>query len=83
MHRRRRLSALARTAEPIGHRAGSESAQRIMMWTTSFCDELTDDFGGAFEATSIDGCRLRHFSEIAALANDRFARRVQLVSATH
>jgi hypothetical protein len=29
------------------------------MWgTTSFCDELTDDFGGAFEATSIDGCRL-------------------------
>jgi hypothetical protein len=29
------------------------------MWgTTSFCDELTGDFGGAFEATSIDGCRL-------------------------
>jgi hypothetical protein len=29
------------------------------MWgTTSSCDELTDDFGGAFEATSIDGCRL-------------------------
>jgi hypothetical protein len=29
------------------------------MWgTTSFCDELIDDFGGAFEATSIDGCRL-------------------------
>jgi len=29
------------------------------MWgTTSFCDELTDDFGGAFEAISIDGCRL-------------------------
>jgi hypothetical protein len=24
----------------------------------SFCDELTDDFGGAFEATSIDDCRL-------------------------
>ena len=22
------------------------------------CGELTDDFGGAFEATSIDGCRL-------------------------
>jgi len=29
------------------------------MWeTTSFCDELIDDFGGAFEAASIDGCRL-------------------------
>src|SRR4030081_3940669 len=29
------------------------------MWgTSSFCDELTGDFGGAFEATSIDGCRL-------------------------
>jgi hypothetical protein len=29
------------------------------MWgTTSFCDELTDDFGGAFEATPIDDCRL-------------------------
>jgi hypothetical protein len=29
------------------------------MWgTTSFCDELTGDFGGAFEATSIDDCRL-------------------------
>jgi len=28
------------------------------MWgTASFCDELTGDFGGAFEATSIDGCR--------------------------
>jgi hypothetical protein len=22
------------------------------------CSELIDDFGGAFEATSIDGCRL-------------------------
>jgi predicted outer membrane repeat protein len=29
------------------------------MWgTTSFCDELTDDFGGAIEATSIDDYRL-------------------------
>ena len=29
------------------------------MWgTTSFCDELTRDFGGAFDAPSIDGCRL-------------------------
>jgi hypothetical protein len=40
------------------------------MWgTTSFCDELTDDFRGAFEATSIDDCRLfcpwRKFSRAA------------------
>jgi hypothetical protein len=29
------------------------------MWgTTSFCDELTDDFGSAFKVTSIDGCSL-------------------------
>ena len=29
------------------------------MWgTTSFRDELTDDFGGPFEGTSIDNCRL-------------------------
>jgi hypothetical protein len=29
------------------------------MWgTASFGDELTDDFGSAFEVTSIDGCRL-------------------------
>jgi hypothetical protein len=29
------------------------------MWgTTSFCDELTGDFGGAFEATSTDGLPL-------------------------
>jgi hypothetical protein len=25
---------------------------------TPFGDEFTDDFGGAFEAASIDGCRL-------------------------
>jgi hypothetical protein len=37
----------------------SNIGDRILMWgTTSLCDELTDDFGGAFEATSIDGCRL-------------------------
>jgi len=30
----------------------------IDVGTTSFCDELTDDFGGAFEVTSIGGCRL-------------------------
>jgi len=36
------------------------------MWgTTSLCDELTGDFGSAFEATSIDGCRLFcHLAEI-------------------
>ena len=36
------------------------------MWgTTSFCDELTGDFGGALEATSIDGRRLfRRLAEI-------------------
>jgi hypothetical protein len=29
------------------------------MWgTTSFCDELTGDFGGALEAIATDGCRL-------------------------
>jgi hypothetical protein len=42
------------------------------------CGELTDDFGGAFEATSIDGCRLfcrlaeiwaaRHFGTFATLS---------------
>jgi hypothetical protein len=26
--------------------------------TTAISDEFTGDFGGAFEATSIDGCRL-------------------------
>src|SRR5271156_221355 len=38
---------------------GCGRGDRILMWgTTSFCDELTGDFGGAFEAISIDGCRL-------------------------
>jgi hypothetical protein len=33
--------------------------ERILMWgTNSSCDELTGDFGGAFETTSIDDCRL-------------------------
>jgi hypothetical protein len=37
---------------------GRGCGKRILMWgTTSFCDELTDDFGGAFEATPIDDCR--------------------------
>src|SRR5712672_1813713 len=31
--------------------------RRIMWGATSSCDELTGDFGGAFEATSIDDCR--------------------------
>ena len=36
-----------------------ECGDRKLMWgTSSFCDELTGDFGGAFEAASIDGCRL-------------------------
>jgi hypothetical protein len=38
---------------------GRGCGKRILMWgTTSFCDELTDDFGDAFEATPIDDCRL-------------------------
>src|SRR5438093_470401 len=38
---------------------GCTRGDRTLMWgTTSFCDELTGDFGGAFEATSIDSCRL-------------------------
>jgi hypothetical protein len=44
---------------PITNFPGCRRGDRILMWgTTSFCDELTGDFGGAFEATSIDGCRL-------------------------
>jgi hypothetical protein len=46
-------------ASPITNFPGRRRGDRILMWgTTSLCDELTDDFGGAFEATSIDGCRL-------------------------
>ena len=38
------------------------------MWgTTSFCDELTGGFGGAFEPTSIDGCRL--FCRLAEISS--------------
>ena len=44
---------------PIIDFPGRRRGNQILMWgTTSFCDELTDDFGGAFEAISIDGCRL-------------------------
>jgi hypothetical protein len=44
---------------PVTDIPGRGRGNRILMWgTTSFCDELTDDFRGAFEATSIDGCRL-------------------------
>jgi hypothetical protein len=44
---------------PIINFPGYRRGDRILMrGTTSFCDELTGDFGGAFEATSIDGCRL-------------------------
>jgi len=46
-------------ARTITNFPGRRGSDRILMWgTTSFCDELTDDFGGAFEATSIDVCRL-------------------------
>src|SRR5262245_49691253 len=47
-------------------RAVGAASDRILMWgTTSFCDELTDDIGGMFEATSIDGCCLFcHLAEI-------------------
>jgi hypothetical protein len=44
---------------PITNSPGCTPGDRILIWgTTSFCDELTGDFGGAFEATSIGGCRL-------------------------
>jgi hypothetical protein len=44
---------------PITNFPGCRSGDRILMWgTTSFRDELTADFGGAFDATSIGGCRL-------------------------
>jgi hypothetical protein len=51
---------------PIASFPGCRRSDRILMWgTNSFCDELTGDFGGAFEAASIDGCRLFcHFAEI-------------------
>src|ERR1700688_2275329 len=58
---------------------------RTIMWgTTSFYDELTRDFGDAFEATSVDDCRLfsgklvaRHFGTFAILSANRkhFKRR--------
>src|ERR1700733_4783447 len=38
---------------------GTDTMTTISAWgTNSFCGELTGDFGGVFEATSIDGCRL-------------------------
>jgi hypothetical protein len=45
---------------PIPDFPGCTRGDRTLMWgeTTSFCDELTGDFGGGFEATSIDSCRL-------------------------
>src|SRR5271156_272572 len=44
---------------------GCGRGDRIWTWgTTSFCDELTGDFGGAFEATSTDGrCLFCYFAE--------------------
>jgi hypothetical protein len=44
---------------PIHKFSGLWGGDRILMWgPVSFCDELTGDFGGAFEVSSIDGCRL-------------------------
>jgi hypothetical protein len=44
---------------PITNFPGCRRGDRILMWgTTSFRDELSADFGGAFDATSIGGCRL-------------------------
>jgi hypothetical protein len=49
----------------LSHRSQIFRAVRAAIGTTSFYDELTGDFGGAFEATSIDGCRLLcHLAEI-------------------
>jgi hypothetical protein len=46
-------------SHPITNFPRCRRGDRILMWeTTSFCDELTGVFGGAFDATSIDGCRL-------------------------
>jgi hypothetical protein len=47
---------------------------RTLMWgTTSLCGELTDDFGGASEATSIDACRLSFSGNLAARRFGTFA----------
>jgi hypothetical protein len=44
---------------PITNFPGCGRGDRILMWwTTSFCDEITGDSGGAFEAASIGDCRL-------------------------
>jgi hypothetical protein len=44
---------------PITNFQGYGRGDRILMWgTTSFCDELTGDFGGAFEMASVDDRRL-------------------------
>jgi len=61
-----RLCCKSLLVSPIAKFPGRGGGDRILMWgTTSFCDELTDDIGGAFEATSIDGCRLFcHLAEI-------------------
>src|SRR5215467_10011431 len=61
-----RLCCKSLLVSPIAKFPGRGGGDRILMWgTTSFCDELTGDIGGAFEATSIDGCRLFcHLAEI-------------------
>src|ERR1700716_4190370 len=67
---------------------------RMIMWgTTSSCDELTGDFGGGPETTSIDDCRLflsfcgklvaRHFGTFPMLsANKRLMHRSKIVRPT-
>ena len=69
------------------------------MWgATSSCDELTGDFGGAFEATSIDDCRsfcrlaedlshgilglLQHYPPEADFATVRVAPRARHLGST-
>jgi hypothetical protein len=55
----RRFCCKSLFVSPITNFPGCSCGDRILMWgTTSFCDELTGDFDGAFEVTSIDGCRL-------------------------
>ena len=59
MSQRCRLCCKSLFVSPITNFPGCRRSDRILMWgTTSFCDELTSDFGGVFEATLIDGCRL-------------------------
>src|ERR1700693_5571945 len=54
-----RLCCKSLFVSPITNFPGCRRGDRMLMWgTASFYDELPGDFGGAFEATSIDGCHL-------------------------